>query len=175
MAWFTRIFGDRRDRADLAPLYAAIVARARDPFWYRDGAVADTPDGRFDMIAAILSLVLLRLEAEGATRGSESALLAEQFIADMDGQLREIGVGDVVVGKHVGRMMGALGGRLEAYRAGLASGGDLDAALDRNLYRGTPPPGAEREKVADRLRALHAALARSDAGALLAGALPEAA
>lgn len=175
MAWLTRIFGDRRDRTDLAPLYAAVVARARDPFWYRDGGVADTQDGRFDMIAAILSLVLLRLENEGEARASESALLAEQFIADMDGQLREIGFGDVVVGKHVGKMMGALGGRLEAYRAALRDGDDLEAALDRNLYRGTPPPGAELEKVAARIRALHAALADAGADSLLAGDLPEAA
>lgn len=175
MSWLDRLFGDRRDRESLAPLYAAIIARARDPFWYRDGGVADTQDGRFDMIAAVLSLVLLRLEAEGEAHASEGALLAEQFIADMDGQLREIGFGDVGVGKHVGRMMGALGGRKAAYRTGLAEGGDLGASLDRNLYRGTPPPGAEREKVIDRLRALHAALARTDAEALIAGRLPEAA
>ncbi|MFN2259309.1 MAG: ubiquinol-cytochrome C chaperone family protein [Parasphingopyxis sp.] len=175
MARLDRIFGDRRDRADLAPLYAVVVARARDPFWYREGGVPDTQDGRFDMIAAILSLVLLRLEQEGEARASEGALLAEQFIADMDGQLREIGLGDVVVGKHVGRMMGALGGRMAAYRVGLEPDGDLGAALDRNLYRGTPPPGAESEKVADRLQALHAALGRTDADSLIAGSLPEAA
>ena len=93
------------------PLYAAIVAQARAPDWYVAGAVPDTIDGRFDMVATVLALVLLRLEAEPAGLAA-SARLTEQFVTDMDGQLREIGIGDVVVGKHMGRMMGALGGRL---------------------------------------------------------------
>ena len=87
----------------------------------------DTIDGRFDMIAAILALVLLRLEAEGEAGRDPSVLLTEIFIDDMDGTLRQIGIGDYVVGKHVGRMMSALGGRLAAFRdarrAGLSRGG----------------------------------------------------
>ena len=82
----------------------------------------DTLDGRFDMIAAILALVLLRLEAEGEAGRGPSVLLTEIFIDDMDGTLRQIGIGDYVVGKHVGRMMGALGGRLAAFRAGRRAG-----------------------------------------------------
>ena len=69
----TRIFGGR-DAA--AGLYAAIVARGRAPHWYVEGAVADTIDGRFDMIAAILSLVLLRLEAEPGAEALGVALAA---------------------------------------------------------------------------------------------------
>src|SRR3546814_8548157 len=68
-----------------------------------------------------------------------SDLLTERFIDDMDGQLRQIGIGDFVVGKHVGKMMGALGGRMDAYGPALAGEGDLDAALVRNLYRGNAP------------------------------------
>lgn len=172
MGWLDRIIGDRRDREDLAPLYAAVIARGRDPVWYREAGVPDTQDGRFDMIAAILSLVLIRLEAEGAARASESALLAEKFIEDMDGQLREIGFGDVVVGKHVGKMMGALGGRIAAYRTGL-DGGDLEAALGRNLYRGAVPPGHELEQAAQKLRTFHMQLSDMPAETLLAGTLPE--
>ena len=71
----------------------------------------------------------------------------------MDGQLREFGVGDVIVGKHMGKLMGAMGGRLDAYRAGLA--GDraaLDEAVRRNvtLRAGADDPAA----VADGLQAL---------------------
>ena len=61
MSLFQRIFGETKQRAPLQPLYAAVVGRGRDPSWYRDGQVPDTLDGRFDMIAAILSLVLLRV------------------------------------------------------------------------------------------------------------------
>ena len=106
-----RIFGQRADAGALNPLYDAIVAQARAPHWYRDGAVPDTLDGRFDMVSSVLALVLLRLEALDS-RG-ESALLTELFITDMDGQLRQRGIGDLVVGKHVGRMMSQLGGRLD--------------------------------------------------------------
>ena len=160
----------RRDHADGRALYTAIVACARAPHWYLGGAVPDTIDGRFDMVAAILSLVLLRLEddAEGA---APAAHLAEQFVDDMDGQLREIGVGDVVVGKHVGRMMGMLGGRLGAYRDGLA-GGDLDGAIVRNIYRGAVPDAAALAHVRTALLAFHTALGAAPIAALLDGDLP---
>src|SRR5829696_5693339 len=108
MSLIDRIFRTRRDAASMRPLYDAIVAVGRDPCWYRDGLVPDTLDGRFDMVAAILSLVLLRLEAEGDSARRESVLLTEIFVDDMDASLRQIGIGDFVVGKHIGKMMGAL-------------------------------------------------------------------
>jgi cytochrome b pre-mRNA-processing protein 3 len=78
-----------------------------------------------------------------------SVLLTELFVTDMDGQLRESGVGDLVVGKHIGRLMSVLGGRLGAYRAALAGQEDLGAALERNL---TLAPGADLAALADRAR-----------------------
>lgn len=162
--------GRRSGEAEALPLYNAVVERARQPHWYMDGAVPDTVDGRFDMIAAALSAVLLRLEAEPAA-AQLSVWLTERFITDMDGQLRELGIGDVVVGKHVGRMMGMLGGRLGAYRNGLAAG-DLRPALARNLYRGAAPEGAAVEHVVAELTALSAALAETPLDALQAGRLP---
>src|SRR4051812_44073201 len=75
-------------REALRPLWHAIVERSRDPMWYREGGVPDTVPGRFDMIAAILALVLLRLEPEPGT-AREQVLLTELFVEDMDGQLRE--------------------------------------------------------------------------------------
>ena len=60
--------------------------------------VADTVEGRFDMIAPILALVMLRME-NSAALAAKTGLLTELFVDDMDGQLRESGVGDLVVGK----------------------------------------------------------------------------
>ena len=71
----------RRWRRSTAPSSRA----AAIPAWYRDGQVPDTIDGRFDMIAAMLALVLLRLEAEGEAGRGPSVLLTEIFIDDMDG------------------------------------------------------------------------------------------
>lgn len=167
MAFLERLFG-RKDEA--AALYRAVVERARTTHWYEAGGVADTIDGRFDMIAAILSIVLLRIEAEPGAE-SVGVALAERFVDDMDPQLREIGIGDIVVGKHVGRMMSMLGGRLGAYRTGLASG-SIDTALVRNLYRDQPPGPAALAHVRGHLMALHAALAKTPLDALKAGQLP---
>lgn len=115
-------------------LYAAVVAEARRPDWYLAGEVPDTMDGRFDMVALVLSLVLLRLEDEGAAQ--MCADVTERFITDMDGVLRQDGVGDQVVGKHIGRMMAALGGRLGAYRDSRGDDAAFAEALKRNLWRG---------------------------------------
>lgn len=157
--------------ADAAlPLYQAVVARARQPHWYLDGAVPDTLDGRFDMVAAITAFVLMRLEDDPAA-AQLTAHLTERFIDDMDAHVRQIGFGDMVVGKHVGRMMGMLGGRLGAYREGVAAG-TLDAALARNLYRGAPPAPAAIAHVRDGLIAFHAALKATALDALDRGELP---
>ncbi|WP_294258777.1 ubiquinol-cytochrome C chaperone family protein [uncultured Sphingomonas sp.] len=170
MRMLQRLFG-KPDRGTAPQLYAGVVARGRAPHWYTHGAVPDTVDGRFDMIAAVLCMVLLRLEEEPAGIPTSTAV-AECFIDDMDGQLREIGIGDIIVGKHVGRMMGMLGGRLGAYRSGLAEG-DLGPALVRNLYRGEAPAPAALTHVGARLRAFRDALAALPLARVIAGELPE--
>lgn len=170
MSLISRLFRPAPGRETLDPLYRAIVATGRDPAWYREGGVPDTIDGRFDMIAALTALVLLRLEREEAgTR--PSVLLAELFIADMDSSLREIGIGDYVVGKHVGRMMGALGGRLTALREA-ESRAALAAAVERNIFRGEAPSAEALAFVSARLDAFRARLAETKLDALLGGALP---
>ncbi|MEO7170883.1 MAG: ubiquinol-cytochrome C chaperone family protein [Sphingomonas sp.] len=168
MQWIAKLFGSRDE--ETLPLYTAIVARAREPHWYEAGAVPDTIDGRFDMVATALSFVLLRLEDDPVAAGP-SAKLTERFVEDMDGQLREIGIGDIVVGKHIGKMMSMLGGRLGAYREGLATG-DIAPALVRNLYRGTAPDDAALAHVCDSVMAFHAGLATKSLPDLLAGDLP---
>lgn len=170
MNLLSRLFRRADDPRDaLRPLYAAVVAHGRAPAWYVDGA-PDTVDGRFDMIAAVLAHVLIRLESAPEAK-EPSVRLAELFVDDMDGQLRQIGIGDIIVGKHIGRMMAALGGRLTAYRD---AGGDASAlrdALVRNLWRGDDPgPGADA--VAARLSAFAAALSTTPSDAILAGNLP---
>ena len=168
MSWFRRLLGEKDEAA--LPLYQAVVARARQPHWYLEGGVPDTVDGRFDMVAAVLATVLLRLEQDAAA-AEPSARLTERFVDDMDGQLREAGIGDIVVGKHIGRMMAMLGGRLGAYRDGWAAG-DLRPALIRNLYRGAAPADAAVAHVATRLGALRDALDAAPLAGILAGELP---
>ncbi|WP_299421222.1 ubiquinol-cytochrome C chaperone family protein [Sphingomonas bacterium] len=167
MGFFDRF---KAKRTETTALYTAIVAKAREPHWYVAGAVPDTVDGRFDAIAAVLAMAMLRLEDDPA--GIPVAThLAEAFVDDMDPQLREIGIGDLLVGKHVGRMMGMLGGRLGAYRDALAAG-DLKPALVRNLYRGEVPDDVALAHSERELLALHKALAAVAVDFLVAGDLP---
>ena len=107
MGWWGRLFGERREEA--LPLYNAVVTRGRAEHWYVDGGVPDTLEGRFDTIATVLAFVLLRLESEPAATPL-SVQLTERFVDDMDSQLRQIGIGDLVVGKQMGKMMSLLGG-----------------------------------------------------------------
>lgn len=169
MGWIDRLLGRERDEVAML-LYNGVIATARAPHWYETGGVPDTLDGRFDMVAAVLSLVLLRLE-DTPSAAPASARLTERFVTDMDGQLRESGVGDIGVGKHIGKMMGMLGGRLGAYRDGLAAG-DLSNALLRNLYRGMTPDPAALAHTGAALFALRDALAATPADALIDGQMP---
>lgn len=164
-----RLFASDDDRVSVRPLYAAIALQARQPHWYVEGEVPDTVDGRFEMVTAILSLVLIRMDAIGDAGAAPAALLAEVFVEDMDGQLRQLGMGDVVVGKHIGKMMSALGGRLGAYRAGLASTAPMGEALVRNLYAGVSPSGLALTHVEARLRMILDGLDQRTLEALLAG------
>jgi cytochrome b pre-mRNA-processing protein 3 len=171
MSFFSKIFSRDNPNAKMQPLYNAIVSEGRQLAWYEEAQVPDSLDGRFDMIAAIFSLVLIRLEKD-RDRGQELAWLTEIFIKDMDGQLRQIGIGDMIVGKHVGRMMGALGGRVGAYREALENGADLREAIVRNIFRGEQPDDAALDILASRMAAYHVALQQCDADAIIAGQLP---
>lgn len=167
MSLLARLFGVRQDDRDtVRELWHRVVAIAREKEWYRDCGVSDTLAGRFDMITLVLSLVMLRMENEDSLI-APSARLTELFVEDMDGQLREQGVGDVVVGKHMGKLMGTLGGRLGAYRTGLAGGeAALAEAVRRNV---TLQSGADPLPVAQRARAFAAGLALVPGFRVLAG------
>jgi len=174
VSFLSRILGSgRSDRVRMLPLYRAIVAEGRDPVWYRDGGVPDTVNGRFDVIAAVMALVLLRLEREeGEATRRASTLLTELFIDDMDGSLRQIGIGDLVVGKHMGRLMGALGGRLGAFREALMDEGAMRDAVRRNLFHEAPPSDEALALVTGRLLRFHKGLAGIHVRNLLEGKVP---
>lgn len=155
---------DPRDA--LRPLWHRVVAIAREPEWYRDCGVADSVSGRFDAITLIMALVLLRMERDPALI-APSVHLTELFVEDMDGQLRQGGVGDLMVGKHIGKLMGTLGGRLGAYRTALAEGeAAFAAALTRNV---TLVEGTDAARLAARARAFAAGLAIVPGPLVLAG------
>jgi len=157
-------------------LYDAVVGAARQPGWYVEGAVPDTLDGRFDALVLVLALLMLRLEAETGDNPRHpaarlSADLADRFLTDMEGNLRQDGIGDQAVPKHMGRMMAALGGRLGAYRAAGLDPAAMGQALQRNLYRGADVPAAALAWSVAEARRLAARVAQSDFGQLKTGIL----
>src|SRR6188508_2948122 len=160
MSMLARLFRSKSAGPDpreaLRPLWHRIVELARDPVLFRDDGVADTVAGRFDTITVILAVVLLRFERDRVL-AREAALLTELFVEDMDGQLREGGVGDVVVGKKIGRFVAALGGRREARASGVRA--MLEAALARNV---TMQDGRDTESLAARLQAFDDRVAALD-------------
>lgn len=126
----------RRDRAATS-LYLSVVEQSRRPAFYARLGVPDTVEARFDMIALHAWMVLRRLGKigdEGATALSQAVV--DLMFADMDRNLREMGVTDLRVGKRVRRMAEAFYGRAAAYDRVLGEGGDaLKAALARNIYQ----------------------------------------
>lgn len=170
MSLISRLLARRPDPRDaIRPLWQRIVEIAREREWYAQLDVADTVAGRFDAVTLVLVLVLLRMERDKAHDDSliePSVHLTELFVSDMDGQLRQSGVGDLVVGKHMGRLMGVLGGRLGAFRTALAQD---DAALAETLARNvTLNAQADTSPLAVTVRRLHAQIDALDGAELLA-------
>nr|WP_298925512.1 ubiquinol-cytochrome C chaperone family protein [uncultured Erythrobacter sp.] len=160
MSFLSKLLGTAPDpREGVRPLWHRVIELSREPSFYSECGVSDSVSGRFDLITAILCTVMVRVEASDMR--SESALLAELFVEDMDAQLRELGINDVVVGKHVGKLMSVLGGRLGAYRSALVEKDrdKLTAAITRNVTfadEENPNAGCVADKLlalADRLAA----------------------
>lgn len=130
------LFGRKKpDPSDA--LYAAIVAAARQPKFFADWNVPDTMDGRFDMMVLHVFLVMDRLRTFGAVAEELRQALTDRFFAEMDSALREVGVGDLVVGKKVRKMAEAYFGRATAYTTAMAAGEvEMQNALARNVFAG---------------------------------------
>jgi len=130
-----------------ASLYAAAVEQARAPGFYTALGVPDTIDGRFELIVLHVHLVCRRLAAADAGSGAAGAEMAQALFdamfRDMDRNLREMGVGDPSIPRRIRAMIEAYYGRVKAYDAALAQGGDaLVIALARNVYDAGAVPGA---------------------------------
>ncbi len=159
-----RRFRPRSQDRSIRDLYGAIVAQARRPAFYGAYGVPDTVPGRFDLIVLHLVLLIERLgRNEGPGRGIGQQLF-DAFCRDLDGNLREMGVGDLAVPKQMRRFGEAFYGRQAAYLAAFAATDErqLETALRRNIFAVTD--GADRADGAARLaRYVRAALRRLDA------------
>lgn len=160
---------DRHERTGFS-LYGAAVAASRAPDFYDRLGVPDTLDGRFDMVGLHAWLVIRRLGELPAPGAQVAQAVFDAFFADMDQNLRELGVSDLAVGKRVKTMWEAFHGRARAYAIALDSEDPaaLPTALARNVWRvESAPEGAA--VLARYVRAQADFLATQPAAALLAG------
>ena len=131
------IFSRKRPEEEAHALYSVVINQARQAFLFNDFSVPDTLDGRFDMISLHIFLVLRRLKAEADRTADLAQCLFDTMFADMDRSLREMGAGDLGVGRRVKVMATAFYGRLSAYEKAMANG-NFDAlaeAILRNVFR----------------------------------------
>lgn len=177
---FGRLLGRSREARAADDLYASIVAQARRPEFYgppSDGfGVPDTLDGRFDMVALHLFLMMHRLKGQGAEADGRAARLFAVVTNDFERSLRELGVGDQGIARRVTAMVGGVRGRMTAYDAALAQdrveegGRMLEVALDNNVYGTVPEPDREAlAALARYVRQTAADLAAQPLDTLLAG------
>jgi cytochrome b pre-mRNA-processing protein 3 len=167
-----RLLDRRRAREGAYELYDRIVAQARQPEFYAVLGVPDTVDGRFELVALHAVLLFERLAAEGAAAGELAQMVFDRMFDDFDRALREMGTGDLSVGKEVKRMAKAFYGRAAAYRAGLAGDNTmLVDALRRNLYGTSEPDASALLAMAAYVRAAACRLANCPLDALRSGSV----
>ncbi|AWU93362.1 ubiquinol-cytochrome C chaperone [Azospirillum ramasamyi] len=163
-----------RNAEAVGGLFTGIVAQARQPGFYAALGVPDTLDGRFEMVALHLFLVMRRLKGQGALAAKLSQRLYETMVDDFEKSIMELGAGDSGIARRVKTMARGMAGRIRAYDEALAESGDsrLEVALDNNLY-GTvdPVPDGALPAMAGYVRACVAALDAQPLEALMRGEL----
>jgi cytochrome b pre-mRNA-processing protein 3 len=126
-------------------------------------------DGRFDSIGLHVFLLIRRLNREAEPGPQLAQAVFDAMFSDMDLNLREMGVTDLGVGRRNKAMWEALHGRAAAYTAAWDDDAALEAALARNVWRGTTPPDGAAAALRCHARAQHAALATQDLASLRSG------
>ena len=138
-----RLFKPRPALAAGRALYAATVAQARTTALYADLGAPDTPEGRFEIYSLHVYLLLARLKDQGEQAAETAQALFDTYLSGLDDGLRELGVGDLTVGKRMRKLGEAFYGRIQSYEAALAAlpdTGPLEALLARTVYAGAESP-----------------------------------
>lgn len=132
---FTNLFKQKNSHHHQAQaLYQGALNNTREAVFYDGCGVPDTFDGRFDLLLVHIFIQLNRqMSAPGYDAVSQD--LFDLTFLNMEETLREMGIGDMGIPKHMRRMMTAFNGRMHAYQSGLEGGKDaLEKALRRNLF-----------------------------------------
>ena len=167
---FERVFSSSTVKTNAVALYLIAVEKARQPNFYAKMGVSDSVDGRFDMIALHVFLLLRRLRQGGEETQIVSQALFDTMFEDMDRGLRELGAGDLGVGRRVKSMAKAFYGRIAAYDEGLdGDDGALVLAIKRNIFRGSGGNDINASEIAHYMQNNYKALQKLPLSELLSG------
>ena len=159
---FSRLFGKNAAYEAGESLFAAASERSRAPIFYEAMGVPDTVEGRFEMTSLHVWLILRTLKGDDRAVRNVAQKLFDAMFSSFDDALRELGVGDLIVGKKIRKMAENFYGRVQAYDAAMETGagetgGDaLAGALARNIYESSDP--AIAAGLADYVRAQASAI-----------------
>ena len=132
---FIKKFKIIRYKPDASSIYQAIVTQSREVQFYTKCGVPDTPTGRFELISLHSFVFMKRLKVIGGEAEALSQALFDYMFADIDINLREMGVGDIGVGKKIKSLAAAYYGRIKSYETALKKGERaIKDSLTRNLY-----------------------------------------
>jgi len=162
----------RRDRRQVArSLYGSSVTAARAAIFYAEWGVADTLQGRFEMLALHVALILGRLSRGAEPERRLGRALTEAFVVDMDDSMRELTFGDLAVPREIKRATAALFDRHAAYLAALAGTPDmsLSDALASQLAYLNRGKGLKPDRLSDYVERCAQALDAQPAAQILAG------
>ena len=133
-----RLFKPRPAAEAGRALFKALSAQARQPVFYEQLGVADTVEGRFELYVLHLVLVLHRLKGQGSQAAETSQAVFDAFLRNLDEGLRDMGVGDLSVGKKMRKLGEAVYGRIKGYDRAFAEAeptGALQALIKRTVYQ----------------------------------------
>ncbi|WP_427792327.1 ubiquinol-cytochrome C chaperone family protein [Brevundimonas diminuta] len=122
-------------------LYALAVDQARQPDFYAQLGVQDRIDARFELYTLHVLLLFVRMKAEGERGADLAQKMFDTYVSALDNVLRELGVGDVSVGKKMRKLGEALYGRMSAYEKALREGDHegFQASIARNVFESENP------------------------------------
>lgn len=120
-------------------LFNIVIEQSRIIEFYEKYSVEDSLDGRFDLMSLHMAIVLEKLDRHKKIKyvPEYKRILQEIMFDNLDLTLREIGVGDLGVGKKIKVMAEAFYGRMLAYQNLFLEKNEIEMSntLKRNLYR----------------------------------------
>ena len=166
-----QLFRQRPAYAAGQALYRAAADKARDPAFYRDAQAPDTVEGRFELYMIHVILLALRLRGQGRPAAETSQVMFDAFLRGLDDAMREMGVGDLSVGKKMRKLGEAFYGRAKRYDVLIGDPAELTAMIRRTLFADVEGAGADAgaASVSAYAARTHADLAGQPLERLLAG------